>query len=283
MAQQILRIVILAAGCFYAPFILLLSWRDRARIRMETGSWLLLGVSQFLICIVSCVGIPDFLVNTLLLRETQLTDDRDLPGTLVGCSLLPAIIIAFSLLRVDNPVDPRSLILCGLCIMVGSTTGAYLVDKFDGTMIRRIMLVALVISFFVLIGRMILSSAVSGTTTLSTPMLLLAGIVCLLTAAINMFGIPMKATWTALFLLLGMSPLAALTLVLSLASLSGISGGISVLKNGHYHRKAVLCGSVFGSLGALLGTRAAIALPSGVLNGILLVMMLVAIVSMARK
>ena len=284
MVQQILRTIVLVAGCLYALAIAVLSWRDRERIRSEKGSWPLLCTAEFLISFFSCVGISDFLPNTLLIRKTRLTDDRNLPGTLVGCSLLPGIIIAFSLLRGDNPVDPRTLVLCGLCVMVGSTTGAYLVTRFDGAVVRRIMLVALIVSFFILIGRMILSSGASGTaTTLSTPALLLAGVLCLLTAAINMFGIPMKATWTALFLLLGLSPLITLTLVLALACLGSISGGISVLKNGRYHRKMVLCGSIFGSLGALLGIRAAIALPSGVLNVILLLVMLIAIISMAKK
>ena len=284
MIQQILSIALLIAGLLYGLAILVLSWRDRERMRAEKGSWWALSAAEFLIFVCASVGISDFLPNTLLIKNARLTGDREIPGTLVGCGLLPGAIIASSLLRTDNPISPLMLALCGVCVVVGSATGARLVSRFDGAMVKRIMLIALIASFLVLIGRMVLSAGASGTaTSLPLPLLLLAAALCLVTAAVNMFGIPMKATWTALFLVMGLSPMTALTLVLVLASLSPISGGISVLKNGLYHRKAVLCSTIFGSAGALVGTAAAISLPANVLNGILLVVMLIAIVSMAKK
>ena len=284
MVQQILSAAILTAGLLYGAAILVLSWRDRAQMRAERGNWLMLCGAEFLISLCACVGISDFLPNTLLIKHAKLTGDREIPGTLVGCGLLPGAIIASSLLRSSGPISPLMLTLCGLCVVAGGSLGARLVSRFDGAAVKRIMLIALILSFFVLIGRMILSAGAAGTaTSLPLPLLLLAAVLCLVTAGVNMFGIPMKATWTALFLILGLSPMTALTLVLVLASLTPISGGVSVLKNGLYHRKAVLCSTIFGSVGALIGTAAAVSLPANVLNVILLAVMAIAIVTMAKK
>ena len=284
MLQKILSALLLAAGLVYGAAILALSWRDRERLRTERGNWLMLAAAEFLIFVCASVGISDFLPNTLLIKQAKLTGYREIPGTLVGCGLLPGAIIASSLLGGSGPISPLMLALLGLCVVVGSAVGARLVSRFDGAGVKRIMLVALILSFFVLIGRMVLSAGAAGTaTSLPLPLLLLTAVLCLVTAGINMFGIPMKATWTALFLLLGLSPMTALTLVLVLASLTPISGGISVLKNGLYHRKAVLCSTIFGSVGALIGTAAAISLPANVLNVILLAVMAIAIVTMAKK
>jgi uncharacterized membrane protein YfcA len=284
MLQQILSTALLIAGLLYGLAILVLSWRDRARMAEEKGSWPALAAAEFLIYVCASVGISDFLPNTLLVKNARLASDRELPGTLVGCGLLPGAIIASSLLRTGTPVSSLMLILCGACVATGSAIGARLVSRFDGGVVRRIMLAALILSVVVLIGRMFLSAGADHTaTSLPLPVLLLAAALCLITAAVNMFGIPMKATWTAMFLILGLSPMTALTLVLVLASLTPISGGVSVLKNGLYHRRAVLCSTLFGSAGALVGTAAAVSLPANVLNVILLVVMAIAIVTMAKK
>ncbi|MBO5666954.1 MAG: hypothetical protein J6S45_05850, partial [Firmicutes bacterium] len=144
--------------------------------------------------------------------------------------------------------------------------------------------VALIASFVLVIVKTVVSAGAVGTAT-SLPMgkLILAAALCFATGAINMFGIPMKPTWTAMFLILGLSPIVTLTLVLVVAGLCPLSGGINVIRRGVYHRKQVLCAVTFGSLGALIGTSLAVSIPANILNVVLLGVMLIAIITMFKK
>lgn len=284
MFHRILGAVLLAVGLLYAAAILRGVFLHREALRAEKGSLPLIALLETLIYICASIGISDYLLNTLTFKRGDYAEDKRLPGTLVACGLVPGAIIAFSLLRADTPVDAASLVVCGACVIAGSTTGARLVGRFDSKRIKTIMRVALVCSFVILIARMLLSAGAAGTAMGLSPIALCAAAaLCFLSGAVNMFGIPMKPTWTALFLVLGLSPIAVLTLVLVLGALSPLAGGVSVLRGGLYHRKMVLCATIFGSLGAVLGTLFAISVPSTVLNILLLIVMLIAIVTMFRS
>ncbi len=111
----------------------------------------------------------------------------------------------------------------------------------------------------------------------------MAAVVCFASGLLNMFGIPMKPTWTALFLILGLSPLATLTIVLVMGALSPISGGAEVVRRGNYSRPMAVCAVTGGSVGAVLGTVLAVSLPATLLNIILLAVMLLAIITMFRR
>ena len=57
---------------------------------------------------------------------------------------------------------------------------------------------------------------------------------------INMFGVPLKPPAIAMFLLMGLSPMNTLILVLAMAVVSPMAGGIQVLRSGLYHGKIAL-------------------------------------------
>ena len=284
MFQQVLSYIFLAAGFIFGAAILYLIRRDRDIMRSEQGSLPFLAIMETIIFIIASVGISDYLQNTLLFKYAKLGDDKVLPGTLVACGLVPGAIIGFSLLKSGDPLDPLMMVACGGCVLAGSFTGSRLVGKFDSAKIRKIMQVALIASFVLVIVKTVVSAGVA-VTAASLPMgkLILAAALCFATGAIKMFGIPMKPTWTAMFLILGLSPIVTLTLVLVVAGLCPLSGGINVLKRGVYHRKQVFCAVIFGSLGALIGTILAVSIPANILNIVLLGVMLVAIVTMFKK
>jgi len=283
MFQDILGGALLAAGAVYAAVILWLTRRDKAEIKQEKGTLPLLAALEVLIYICASIGISDYLLNTLLVKRGKLAEDRLLPGTVVACGIVPGTIIAWYLLRADTVPDGISILVCGLSVSVGSVLGARLVGRFDSKRIKAVMRAALVCSFVILIVRMILSAGVTGSAmTLSPIQLWVAAGLGLLTGVINMFGIPMKPTWTAMFLVMGLSPITTLTLVLVMGALTPLSGGASVLRGGKYYRKLVFCAAVFGSLGAILGTLLAISVPAVVLNILLLIVMMIAIVTMFR-
>ena len=97
-----------------------------------------------------------------------------------------------------------------------------------------------------------------------------------------MMGVPCKPTLTALFLLLGLSPMCTLTLVLVMCGLSPVVGGAKFVKSGMYHKKTVLAAMTTGTVTAVIGCLIMITLPAMVLNIILLIVMLIAIISMLK-
>ena len=284
MFQQILSYIFLGAGILFGIALLRLIHRDREILRSEQGSFPLIAFFETIIFIIASLGISDYLQNTLLFKYAKLGDDKVLPGTLVACGLVPGAIFGFSLLKSGDAIDPMMMIACGGCVLIGSFVGSRMVGKFDSAKIRKIMQVALIASFVLVIVKTVVSAGAVGTAT-SLPMskLILAATLCFATGAINMFGIPMKPTWTAMFLILGLSPIVTLTLVLVVAGLCPLSGGINVIRRGVYHRKQVLCAVTFGSLGALIGTSLAVSIPANILNVVLLGVMLIAIITMFKK
>ena len=85
-----------------------------------------------------------------------------------------------------------------------------------------------------------------------------------------------------MLLLLGLSPVAALTLTIVLGAVIPMSGGVSILRGGLYNRRLVLAAMTAGSAAAVLGVALAVSLPPLVLNILLLLVMLIAVVQSFR-
>ena len=284
MFQQIIGSALLFIGLVYAAVLLFAFFKNREGTFSAKGDLRLLSVLEFFVFVCASVGVSDYLLNTLISRHFHLTEDEELPGTLISCCLLPGTIIAFSLMRPDNPVDMKTLISCSICVVAGSLIGSHIVMQMDGRLIRKIMCAALAASLAFVIIKMIVTAGATGTAVSVTgARLVLAAVLCLITGIINRFGIPMKPTWTAIFLLLGLSPLATLTMTLIIGALTPIAGGISVMKSGLYQKKMALAALIFGLAGAVIGTALAISIPALALNVILIIVMSIAIISMIRS
>ena len=85
-----------------------------------------------------------------------------------------------------------------------------------------------------------------------------------------------------MLLLLGLSPVAALTLTIVLGAVIPMSGGVSILRGGLYNRRLVLAAMTADSAAAVLGVALAVSLPPLVLNILLLLVMLIAVVQSFR-
>ena len=281
--QRILGTAVLAVGAFYFIMLLREALRDKERFAAGRGklSWLM--PAEALVYFLGASGIPDYVMNTIVARRLRTATDKELPGTLVTATLVPGSIIAFSLLQSEGVVHWTVLVFCGLASMAGSLLGVRLVSRFEGTAIRKIMAVALIFSLVALIARMILSrGAMSDVTALSAPKLAAAVIIIFFTGIVNMFGVPMKATWTAIFLMFGLSPVSTLTMTLVLGCLSPLTGGFSMIRSGNYHQKTAVSAATAGAVGALLGVIFALSLAPLALNIILILVMVIAIVTMLK-
>ncbi|MBR0165120.1 MAG: sulfite exporter TauE/SafE family protein [Lachnospiraceae bacterium] len=283
MTARILGIALLAAGACIAATILVQAYRDREALRKEPGRFPFLCVTEVVLYFLATLGISDYLMNTLLIKRFDLTDDKKLPGTLVVTGLVPSAVIASFLLRAEQTVEPRTLLPCLLSMLLGSVSGVRLVQGMDGARIKKVMGFALIGSFFALIVRMVVSHGAPGELiALSAPKLAFAVVFSFFWGAVNMIGVPMKPAGSAMFLLLGMTPLATLTLILVMGSIGPMGGGIAFLRNRQYAAK-IACSAVCGGvIGAVLGSVFAISVNAMLLNVLLLCVMVIAIFMMFR-
>jgi len=284
MLLRIISFPILIAGIIYGIAIIYSAYRNKAQVCAEQGSFAALGPLEVIIYFFAASGISDFLLNTLMIKKLKLMEDDKLPGTLVACCLVPSAIFSFSLLHKGAAIDPVSLLSCAAAIAIGSYIGSLMAGKFDGKSIKKIMVFALAASFAILVVKIIITRGAAGElTSLTGIKLIIAVVICFITGLINMFGIPMKPTWTALFLILGLSPISTLTMVLSVGYFGPLTGGINVIRSGNYHKKTALAASTFGALGAVIGVLLAVSISQGVLNIVLLLVMALAIFTMLRS
>ena len=281
--QKILGILLLLVGVIYGIVILAVNIRDREVFRSESGRFSILCILEGVVYFFATLGISDFLLNTLVFRHLHLGDDKKLPGTLCAACLVPGAVIACFLLQADNPVELHTLIPCAAAITVGSVLGSRFVGNLEGKVIKKALGYALIASMAVLIIRIVLTQGTPGTLSgLYGGKLIFAVIFSFFWGAVNMLGVPMKPAGTAMFLLLGVSPLNTLTLVLVMCCIGPFGGGIPVLKRGNYQHRQVCAAVTAGVLGAVLGSVLALSLNALMLNVILLAVMLVAVISIFK-
>lgn len=275
--------VILLLGALYGAALLRTAWKKKAQVKEEPGRFWQHGSCQGIVYFFTTMGFPDFLLNTALLRKLGWVEDRCLPGTLVASSLVPGAVIAYVYLQSGAMLDMKLLLSCVAAIALGSFLGARVVTQLRGETIRTIMGAAMLFSMAALLLKMAISSGAAGTATaLSSVQLAIAlPIVCFF-GFINMFGVPMKPPAIALFLLLGLSPMATLTLVMAMGIASPLAGGVRVLRSGLYGKKSALAALSFGTAGVLLGAAFTITLDAAVLTAILLFIMAATALSMLR-
>lgn len=281
--SDIIGIFLLAWGLLFGAALLFIAFKNKEEFLREKGNLPVICVLEAVIFFLSTIGMSDFLWNTLLIKYGKLTGSKNVPGTVVAATLLPGAVIAFFLLRVENSVQITTLIPCSIAITLGSMAGSRLVGRFDGKRIKKITAFALMFSMAAIVFRMIIGGGeASGTSGLGMPLLAVAAVLSFFWGGIVVLGVPMKAAGTAMFLLMGMAPLSALTMVLSMGCLAPLGGGFSVIKERRYHQKIACSAVIFGSAGAVLGSIFTISIPAFVLNCLLLVIMLIAVITMLK-
>ena len=281
--QGILGYTFLALGIIWA--FVLLKTILKEDLKAESGKSLRVMLpTEAVVYFIATMGISDFLMNTIMFNRYRSDDASMLPGTVNLCAIVPGTVIAFTYLKTAEPIETLTLIICTACMLAGTVFAALFLTDIDGKSIKKIIGVALVFSMAALIVKMIVSAGTTGSASgIRGVRLVIAIVVSLICGALNMMGVPCKPTLTALFLLLGLSPMCTLTLVLVMCGLSPVVGGVKFLKSGRYHKKTVLSAITAGTVTAVIGCLIMITVPAMALNIILLAVMLIAIVSMFKK
>ena len=251
--------------------------------KKESGNLKLLFLLEGAVFFLCTLGISDFLLNTLIVKKLKLSEDRYLPSCLLASTIVPGSIIAFSYLKSDNIIDSLTLTVYIVCLAIGSFLGSKVVSKMNNATIKKVLGICLILSMIALIAKMIVSAGASGTLTgLRGPKLVLLGVLCLLIGFINMMGVPMKPPTTAALLLIGFSPITALTLLLVMGVINPVFGSIQVAKEAKYNKKMVLAAMTTGTAFAILGVALAVSLDPTVLNIILLAVMALAVYTILK-
>ena len=280
--QKIFGIAVMAGGAAYAVIFLRDTLKDRAALNREPGDFKVISILEFLIFFLCSIGLSDMLPNTLMCKKLHLTDDKNLPVTIIAAALVPGIVLAFSFLNADFEVDMLTLLLFIGTYMTGTYIGSTIVSGLDGRVIKKAMGIALIFSLIALIVKMIISEGAVGTLNgLRGFKLVLMCVLSLAMGAVNMLGVPMKPAITAMFLFMGFTPVNTLSMVLVMG-VGALSGGIRIARDKRYNKKVVLAGVIFGSIGAAVGSVMAISLNPTLLNILLMGVMIIAIVSILK-
>lgn len=276
--------VFLLCGLVYACVLGRDLVKNKEALRQAPGDLKVLGGLEFIVFFLCTLGVSDFLLNTLIIKKLRLADDRSIPSCLIAATIVPGALIAFSYLRTENSADALTLILFMVCLAAGAVCGSWVVSRMDGATVKKVMGFALLFSMAALVVKMIVSAGTTGSAvSLRGGKLLIMSIACVGIGFINMTGVPCKPIATAMLLLLGLSPVAALTLTLVLGAINPMSGGVSIVKAGLYNRKMVLAAMTAGSVASILGVVLAISMNQLLLNILLLIVMLIAVVSILKN
>lgn len=276
--------VFLLCGLVYAFVLGRDLVKNREALGQAPGDLKVLGVLEFIVFFLCTLGVSDFLLNTLLIKKLRLADDKSIPSCLIASTIVPGALIAFSYLRTENSADALTLILFMVCLAVGAVCGSRVVSRMDGATVRKMMGFALLFSMAALVLKMIVSAGTTGSAvSLRGGKLLIMSLACVGIGFINMTGVPCKPIATAMLLLLGLSPVAALTLTLVLGAINPMSGGVAIVRGELYNRKMVLAAMTAGSVASILGVVLAISMNQLLLNILLLIVMLIAVVSIFKN
>ena len=264
MALGIIAFAILCLGGGYGVYYIVSAVRDREAFASARGSVPLNAALTGGIFFLASMGFPDFVLGTLLYRKTGIVDDEMLPGTLVAATIVPGALIAAIYLS-GAAAELPTVLLCTAVEAAGSVAGSRAVRRLGGGKMRRMLGVLMLVAVAALAVKSVIA-AEGAAMVVALPILFVIGFV-------NMIGFPMKPSSLLVLLLLGMSPVSAMTVVMTMGSVGPILGGFGAIRGGKYNRKTALCAATFGLLGAAFGAYFALTLNATLFLVILIAMM----------
>ncbi len=271
MAKYIIVGVITVMYVFFAYLLFRDLWKNRASIKDEPGSLKLLGPVAPVVMFLATMGVSDIVVNTLFYNKCSLVDDKRLPGSLIVPGALPLGVVAIAYL-ITSSVDLKVVLTVAICQSLGAALGVRLVAGMKGTVIKKIIGAAMLLTAVFLLLRLAGIGTTGGSLTTFPPgKLIICGVCALLLGAFNMLGMGIKAPMMSLLLTLGLASSEVLAVILTACSFSAVSGGVQFIRRGLYQRRIALVYSTFGFIGIALGFLFVMNLNPMVLQIILLV------------
>jgi len=245
-----------------------------ADVKAEKGNFLLVSIAEAFVFFCASFGFSDFVLNTAIFKKSGWVDDARLPGSLITAYIVPGFFIALTYVTGGIEVDFKCMAICVAVELLGSIIGSRVAVKINADVIKKIIGFAMIFSMLALVIKLIVSSGVAGYATglsgwqyaVALPIIFVMGI-------LNMMGVGLKPPLMSMFLLMGLSPLATLTILMVMAVFGPVAGSISFFSSGKYQKKVFVCSAIFGSIAAMLGGLFALTINPMVLTVTMIVAM----------
>jgi len=221
----------------------------------EPGSVVYYSFYSFLIYCLAAFGISDSALNTMLFRKKKYVSIENLPGTIVICAVTPFCSLSYSYIP-SITIKTHTILMFAAASALGSFFGASIVAKCSKKTIRKLLIIALLLSIVMLLVKILLPAEIGvSSVKFNTGETVLAVLSVLLMMAFAMVGLSTAAPMAAVFMLMGMDTISSIALSIIVASFGCIIGAIKYMWTKKFSLKAALCENPFGLLGGLVGVR----------------------------
>ena len=240
------------------------------RNNLENSSWIKTSVIGFVVNFFDVLGIGAFAPQTALLKFTNQTEDKLIPGTMNVANTLPVLLQAFIFINIIE-VEPFTLILMLVSSAVGAVVGAGIVSKLSERKIRLTMGFALFITAAFMLARIMDWIQGGGDAIgLTDQKLVIAIVVNFFLGAMMTAGVGLYAPCMALVFALGMSPKVAFPIMMGSCAFLMPPASVKFIRKGAYNRKAAVAMAIPGMIAVLIAALIVKSLPLDILRWIVL-------------
>lgn len=241
---------------------------------LENISSLKTGAIGFVVNFFDVLGIGAFAPQTALLKFTNQTTDRLIPGTMNVANTIPVLVQALIFIQIVK-VEPVTLVVMFLTAMGGAIWGAGIVSKLSEHKIRLTMGIALFITaLFMFANKMNWIQGEGTAIGIQGWKLVLAGSVNFILGAMMTAGVGLYAPCMALVFLLGMSPEVAFPIMMGSCAFLMPPASYKFIISGAYNRKAALVMAIPGTIAVLIAALVVESLPLDVLRWMVIAIVL---------
>jgi len=249
---------------------------------LENISSIKTGAIGFVVNFFDVLGIGAFAPQTALLKFTNQTTDRLIPGTMNVANTIPVLVQALIFIQIVE-VEPITLVVMFLTAMGGAIWGAGIVAKLSEHKIRLTMGIALFITaMFMFANKMNWIQGEGTAIGIDGWKLVLAGGVNFILGAMMTAGVGLYAPCMALVFLLGMSPEVAFPIMMGSCAFLMPPASYKFIKSGAYNRKAALLMAIPGTIAVLIAAFVVKSLPLDVLRWLVIAIVLYTSATMFR-
>lgn len=249
---------------------------------LENISILKTGAIGFVVNFFDVLGIGAFAPQTALLKFTNQTTDKLIPGTMNVANTIPVLVQAIIFIQIVE-VEPLTLVVMFLTAMGGAIWGAGIVAKLSENKIRLTMGVALLITaIFMFANKMNWIQGEGTAIGIHGWKLVFAGVVNFILGAMMTAGVGLYAPCMALVFLLGMSPEVAFPIMMGSCAFLMPPASFKFIQSGAYNRKAALTMAIPGTIAVLIAALVVKSLPLDVLRWLVIAIVLYTSATMFR-
>ena len=260
----------------------LTSYIVKNKKNLENISVLKTGAIGFVVNFFDVLGIGAFAPQTALLKFTNQTTDKLIPGTMNVANTIPVLVQAIIFIQIVE-VEPLTLVVMFLTAMGGAIWGAGIVAKLYENKIRLTMGVALLITaIFMFANKMNWIQGEGTAIGIHGWKLVLAGVVNFILGAMMTAGVGLYAPCMALVFLLGMSPEVAFPIMMGSCAFLMPPASFKFIQSGAYNRKAALTMAIPGTIAVLIAALVVKSLPLDVLRWLVIAIVLYTSATMFR-